>query len=167
MTSHPKRPTSIQTPDSTDPGATGEDALEASIRAHHWLVLVLSVLAMILSFVLHLRPDGALAVPGLDRAIPGVCMSQRMLGVSCPGCGLTRSFVTLAHGRVDLAFAFHRMGPIVFLVVALQPPYRLAALRTPGPKRGVLWTTIPRWTCYGLLALLAGNWLTTLALGTH
>jgi hypothetical protein len=48
------------------------------------------------------------------------------LGVECPGCGLTRSFSAAAHGDVIQAFHFNGMGPALFLLCLLQPPYRIA-----------------------------------------
>lgn len=50
---------------------------------------------------------------------PTVCAVRSVTGVPCPGCGLTRSFVTTAHGDVAGAFAFHPFGPVLFALSLL------------------------------------------------
>jgi hypothetical protein len=39
--------------------------------------------------------------------------------VDCPFCGMTRSFVALAHGEVFAAFRFHPAGPLLFAAMAV------------------------------------------------
>jgi hypothetical protein len=60
-------------------------------------------------------------VPVGDRVVtPGgnelgvACPSHALFGVDCPFCGMTRSFVALAHGEIGRAFAFHPAGPLLF-----------------------------------------------------
>ena len=48
--------------------------------------------------------------------------------MSCPGCGLTRSFVALAHGRIAQAWAFNPAGFLGFAALIWQVPYRAAQL---------------------------------------
>src|SRR5262245_56695051 len=43
----------------------------------------------------------------------GACLSQALFGIACPFCGMTRSFVALAHGNVAGAFGFHPAGPLL------------------------------------------------------
>jgi hypothetical protein len=44
-----------------------------------------------------------------------ICFVRRFTGLSCPGCGLTRAFASLARG--DWAEAF-RLHPLSFLIAA-------------------------------------------------
>lgn len=108
-----------------------QSADEYSDRIEHLWILALSLLAVIGAFALDPTGDGRLAVtlPLADVriALPGLCFSQAVLGVQCPGCGLTRSFVAFAHGRASEAVAFNPMGPFVFLVCLVQIPYRIGA----------------------------------------
>lgn len=65
---------------------------------------------------------------------PVICPFRRLTGLPCPGCGLTRSWVYLAHGRWHDGFAAHPFGLlalgaaaalVVAVVVALvrrRPP---------------------------------------------
>lgn len=46
-----------------------------------------------------------------------VCPFRRVTGLECPACGLTRSWVHLAHGDLTASVAAHPFG--VVLVVAL------------------------------------------------
>ena len=60
--------------------------------------------------------------------IPILCGFRQLTGYPCPGCGMTRSFVFLAHGHVLEAFKLNPMGPFLFLFFLVQPPYRLVRL---------------------------------------
>lgn len=48
-----------------------------------------------------------------------VCVVRRATGLPCPGCGLTRSFCAIAKGQVERGFAFHWLGPALFLVAGV------------------------------------------------
>jgi hypothetical protein len=42
------------------------------------------------------------------------CLMQRLLGMSCPTCGLTRAFCALSHGELGAALRFHPWSPIFY-----------------------------------------------------
>lgn len=89
--------------------------------------------AALLAASVALRPLGdQVAWPG-GAALGVVCPFRRVFGLDCPFCGLTRSFVALAHGDLDAAFRFHPAGPVLFAALALGLVAALAALvrRTP------------------------------------
>ncbi len=77
------------------------------------------------------------AVDGL----PSVCAFRRLTGLPCPGCGLTRSWVLTAHGRLGHASERHPFGPPTFLAsrcswcCAVRAPYRWAACRDANSRR--------------------------------
>jgi hypothetical protein len=97
-------------------------------RAEHLYILALAAIAIVGSFLLDLSPQGTpyITVPWLDAPfyLSEACFSRRFLGISCPGCGLTRSFVAIAHGHVGDAFNYNLMGPVLYLTCLLQIPYR-------------------------------------------
>ena len=47
------------------------------------------------------------------------CPIRFLLGVCCPGCGLTRAYIQLLHGNFNLAFICHPLfflPPIVYII---------------------------------------------------
>jgi hypothetical protein len=125
----------------------------------------MSAAALALSLTLQVRPDGRVAVPGLrDHPLPEACLAQRWFHMRCPGCGLTRSFISLAHGHWHQSITYHRLGWLLFLAAALQVPYRLRRLYGPPPlpakRKGV-----GLWLGWALVALLIGNWCAEMILG--
>ena len=56
--------------------------------------------------------------------IPIMCGFRRTFGIPCLGCGMTRSFVFLAHGHPIEAFQMNVIGPFLFAFLASQVPYR-------------------------------------------
>ena len=53
------------------------------------------------------------------KAIPFRCLFRSLTNHECPSCGLTRSFVAVAHGRLKDAVVFHPGGPVLFALFAL------------------------------------------------
>jgi len=58
--------------------------------------------------------------PATVASGPTICPFRLATGLPCPGCGLTRSWVALAHGRVSDSFGANLFGPLAFgLAVAI------------------------------------------------
>lgn len=116
----------------------------AAERERHRRMLVISVAAIILSFLLVIRSDGRVALsflPGLPA--PETCFAKSGFGIPCPGCGLTRSFISLAHGDWAGAWGFHRLGWLLAAATVVQIPYRLWGMAHPDrPLLGVRWPRI-------------------------
>lgn len=131
-------------------------------RRHHRYILVLCVAAVIVALGLQVNSEGRLALLGFpELSLPGVCVWRSYFGFNCPGCGLTRSVVLTAHGDFAAAFALHRIGPVIFLAVLLQFPYRIGALfrKTDYPYgKWIDWGTV---IVFALLLL--ANWVWNLA----
>jgi len=128
------------------------------IRDHHRLVLAVSLGVLVLSCLLSFNGESRLTLPGLGgRSLPPMCASRLMFGIRCPGCGLTRSFVSLASGDWGASWRHHRLGWLVFVAVVLQVPYRLWGLFHPtGHPLGQVW---PHRVLMGLFGLLLLNWV--------
>src|SRR5262245_43075202 len=99
---------------------------------HHRVVLTVACAVCALAFALTVRPDGRVVVRGFPQyPLPPSCASRSLLGLKCPGCGLTRSVVDVAQGQWRASWRDHRLGGLIAAVIVLQIPYRLLALRRP------------------------------------
>jgi hypothetical protein len=106
--------------------------VEASWWVGHVLVLGVCGAVVLLAAILVPTPD---VVSLFGTPIPELCTYRRVLGIECPGCGLTRSFSFMAHGSWLEALKVNWMGPPFFIVVASQIPYRLFRLVRGRPLR--------------------------------
>lgn len=57
---------------------------------------------------------------GANIGLPGLCIFRNTTGLPCPGCGLTRAFVSAGNGDLALSLHFHRLGWLVILYTILQ-----------------------------------------------
>lgn len=60
---------------------------------------------------------------------PVLCLHRLIFNEPCAGCGLTRSFVSFAHGDVEASYKFHRLGIPLFIVILFQIPLRLYLMK--------------------------------------
>jgi len=129
----------------------------------HREMLGIACLVLGAAFVLQVRPEGQVGpelLPGV--VLPPLCLARQWFGISCPGCGLTRSFIHLAHGDWRAAWQCHRLGWLLAGLVVLQIPYRLHGLCRPG--RPLLAAAARKMIGYVLVGLLIVNWLLGLLL---
>jgi hypothetical protein len=103
-------------------------------------------------------------LPIFGGPLPELCGWKRFFGVNCPGCGLTRCFIALAHGDLAAAWHFNPAGILLFVGVAFQVPYRAAQLwrmKRGRPTLRVPYVLALVWTAVALLLL---QWLLKMAL---
>jgi hypothetical protein len=137
-----------------------EMALARRTRRHQEM-LVICVAVVVLAFLLEVHADQRVAFRFLPECpLPETCPSRTLLHVDCPGCGLTRSFVHLAHGDWRASWKIQRVGMLLALAVVLQIPYRIAALLSPAGLP--LGTSFPKLVGWLLVTLLFVNWLANL-----
>ena len=108
------------------------------------------------------RPGRPPRVQGLSAAAVAVLRAS-LLGLRCPGCGLTRSIIHLAEGDWRASWRSHRLGGLMAAVLIFQVPYRLLALRRPETP-----LIPPRWQAAlgtALIVLLIVNWLADVVTG--
>lgn len=99
---------------------------QTATRQRSWLLwLIVSIGIVGTAAFLEFQPPRTIAVPLLGIRLPQMCSMSRMFGIDCPGCGLTRSFVLAADGRLAVAFAIHPVGTIAFILLVVQIPLRL------------------------------------------
>ncbi len=69
--------------------------------------------------------------PGPDSVVlfgvplPAVCLFRNFFGMSCLGCGLTRSFAYMGDGNLAAAFELHVAGPALFAATLAFVPWSL------------------------------------------
>lgn len=126
-------------------------------KRRHVEMLCISAVVLICATLLQ-TPDGHhVALPCMaNTPFPEICISKAWFGVSCPGCGLTRSFISMMHGHLANAVFYNRVGPILFLFVLLQFPYRIFGLLT--QQDYPLGRRVAQGTVWLLIGLLLGNW---------
>lgn len=143
----------------------GETIMAEAVRAprlcaesrRHLLFLGVATFVLAMAFALQVRPDERVHFRGLPGwPLPPACYSREFLGVPCPGCGLTRSFIYLARGEWQDAWREHRLGWLVAAVVAFQFPYRAWALWHGG--RFSFSSQLTNAFALVLLILLIANW---------
>ena len=135
-------------------------------RRRHREMLLISVVIVSLAFLLEVRTDQKVEfifLPGW--ASPESCLSRGLWGVSCPGCGMTRSFVYLAQGSLAESIAVNRVGWLLAIATIVQIPYRsylLYRLSHGGLPEPVppMFNLVFAWT---LIVALIGNWLLLVA----
>lgn len=131
----------------------------------HVLFLLLSLAVIVCSFVMTSEGNATVRVPGVPFQIPEACMSRRLWGMDCPGCGLTRSFISMSHAQFSRAFSFNAAGPIVYLFVLIQIPWhafqisRLWKLKMPIES---IWLYVPLFAISGLMLI---QWLWRMGTG--
>src|SRR5213082_114107 len=86
----------------------------------------------------------ALVPPSWVAAGPPLCPFRLLTGLPCPGCGLTRSVVSLAHGDLAAALTFHPLGPLlivgllgVLIAEAWPPSTRESGATSASPRSPV------------------------------
>jgi hypothetical protein len=135
------------------------DSVEAQQRRAwhlHWFLLIAASIVVFLATFLNVHQATQVRLPWLQLPLPELCYFKVGTGIDCPGCGLTRSFISFAHGQFALAWHYNPAGALFFPVVAFQIPYRVAQLLR--VSRG-----LPSWNL-GKLAygVFAGLFLTLL-----
>jgi hypothetical protein len=119
------------------------------------------VAILVAAFALRFHDTASLRLPGTSVALPSTCPSRLALGIECPGCGLTRSFVASANGDFRQSLRYNRIGWLVAIGVVAQIPYRAFALWE--LRRRVLYRPWLMWIGYLLVAMLVINWLLKLS----
>lgn len=144
--------------------AARERQFRRSRRMHHLAILVGVVIALVLAFALEVRGTSDVAVRGVGFVLPPSCRFRSWTGLDCPSCGLTRAFVSIAHGDLTAAISFNPIGPLVFAAFLFQIPYRAVQIRRLDQGREELaWRWVNR-ALWVLLGLGLAQWVVRLAL---
>ncbi len=138
---------------------------------------------MLLAIAMSVGPDRIVSLPGFGP-IPETCTLHSQLGIDCPGCGLTRGFIHLAHGRFWQAWSLNPVAPFMFAYVAWQIPLAVASLWASLVHGKVIesgtasqpsavrmdgwffsWAKYNQWLLIGLMVALLLRWVLRLVTG--
>lgn len=177
-----------------NPGPSpASSAAESYSRTTDRVILGLSLSVLGLALVLSVRGEEQVIVPIAGRPLPGMCGSRMLLGVECPGCGLTRSFINLAHGLENLgraggelvggdasdanrrlgaarhniarAWHFNPGGLLLFTIMVAQIPLRSWRLwQARRGRRPPALGWMGRWILWVAAIVLIGQWLIRMGL---
>jgi hypothetical protein len=119
---------------------------------------------LLISAMLSVRDRSQVVLPLLQFPVPELCTMRRLAGIDCPGCGLTRCFISLAHGDLAAAWSYNPAGLWLFLIMAFQIPFRsyqLWRLNRGQPEIVLPWALQ---ITFGILAIgLIAQWALRLA----
>jgi len=124
------------------------------------ILLVLSASVLLASSALRIRSREEVLLPILDWPFPGACAFKQFSGVECPGCGLTRCFISMAHGELRQAWRYNSVGVCLFALVLIQLPYR--ALQIGRLRLGLSEWCLGRLSALvlvGIVLALLGQWV--------
>ena len=94
-------------------------------KVHHIVILVLCVAVLTASLLFQPNESG---LHIFRFKWPFRCFLYQTFGVKCALCGLTRSFCSAAHGNLVESLKLHPVGPLIFVFICLQLPYRIYGL---------------------------------------
>jgi len=84
--------------------------------------LALTVLLLMTAALMTVPSEQQAVVTLFGWPLPELCQTRRIFGWDCPGCGLTRSFIYMAHGEVEAAFRMHAVGASLFVLLVICIP---------------------------------------------
>lgn len=104
---------------------------------------LLCAVVLVAAACLQLHGSDHVRLPGGSHPLPDVCTYRRWTGKPCPGCGLTRSFIAMAHGDWKRAWQFHPFGALLFAYCGCQVAFR--GMQIMRLRRGLAPWQIGRW----------------------
>jgi hypothetical protein len=119
----------------------------------HWTLLGISFAVVLAAVLLQVRGETQVVLPGIGIPLPGTCTFKQFVGADCPGCGLTRCFVSMGHGQLGRAWHFNPAGVALFAIVASQIPFR--AMQLWRLKSGLAEIRLGWWGYSTMLLVLA------------
>ncbi len=105
---------------------------EKEFKKDQWIQLLFAASIIFLSCIFSpaspTSKDDRVTIFGFKT--PVLCIHRLIYNKPCAGCGLTRSFVSFAHGDFEAAYRYHKLGIPLYLLVLFQIPIRIYLLKT-------------------------------------
>jgi len=96
---------------------------------YHGLLALVSIGVIVMAATMRSEGPSDVFLPGMKVALPELCLTKSILKIPCPGCGMTRSFIAIAHGQWRRAWDFNPVSFLMFAFIAGQVPWRLWQIR--------------------------------------
>jgi len=95
--------------------------MNASNRKDRWINIATAgfTLSALVAAAVLTRSGDALRLTAEGAPLGGLCLWRELLGLGCPFCGMSRSFVALAHLDIAGALSHHPAGPLMFVAYAV------------------------------------------------
>ncbi len=146
-----------------NPSAENATPVPRSDIAMHGMFFAMAAVVIGLSFIMNFNEESRVYLPGLSQPLPSMCSSRNLMGIDCPGCGMTRSFIAISHGRWNDAWNLNRASFLFYGFVFAQLPWRLMQIC----RLKIVGKSWQPTGIYGvpifLVAVLAINWCLKLA----
>jgi hypothetical protein len=113
----------IEVIDSKIESPADADSGMANLLWMHGMFFLMALFVVVMSILMRSEGDTAVYLPGTSLPLPDTCMAKRMLGIPCPGCGMTRAFISIGHGQLARAWDFNPASYVLYLFVAVQIPW--------------------------------------------
>jgi hypothetical protein len=160
----------VESANSTDVEAASDEVAVSKKNSPslitHVVWFFIAVLVVLASVVLTVN-QSEVGIPGLSAVLPGLCTFKRTTGLDCPGCGLTRCFISLGHGQIGAAFGFNPVGILLYVFVIIQIPFRLTQIvRIRWGRRELKWHDFGTWAVMAIAFLLIGQWVIRSLIGS-
>ncbi len=95
-------------------------------RIHlHATILAICLAILLAASLLGIRGERRVHVLGTGWTVPELCTYHQFTGMDCPGCGLTRCFISMAKFDGRAAWRYHPFGVVLFVYIAAQVPFQV------------------------------------------
>ena len=75
------------------------------VTSGDYYIATILLIVFILSFILTINDNGWT-----------LCIFRASSGFPCPGCGMTRSFISISGGNLALAYRYHPLGIVIYVL---------------------------------------------------
>jgi hypothetical protein len=133
----------------------------------HWTYLAILGFFLVAPAFLSFEPGRDAGPSIFSLRLPSMCLTHEISGFECPGCGLTRSFVLITHGRLRDSLQCHRLGILLFGFFLYQAVFRIYCLRNLGRPYSRLLLRVQCRAPAAVILLLILNWVAGIFTGSN
>ena len=94
------------------------------------------------------------------NAVPHFCLFDKILGIQCPVCGMTRAFCELSQSNIKEAIQLNLSSLFVASFFIFQIPLRICSLCKPQMQKNI--SKISKVFSYFVIIVIVANWLINL-----